>query len=86
MGEMVRLRSGRGTDIPAVIRGMLVGRLRWASVSWRLLADAFRISLAAEFGEKGVFLQPIAGPQQFQQGIVGIGGGAAGADVYKRQA
>src|SRR5208282_789020 len=45
---------------------------------WRLLADAFRISLAAEFVEKSLFLQPIAGPQQFQERIVGIGCSAVG--------
>jgi len=47
-------------------------------IGWRLLVDAYRISLAVQFGEKRFFVQRTAGSQQFQEWIFRVGCGAAG--------
>jgi hypothetical protein len=48
------------------------------SIGGRLLIDARRSSLLVQFGEKRFFLQQTASPQQFQEGILPVGCGAAG--------
>jgi len=64
--------------------GARLGERCWAGLywltftGWLLLANSRRSSLAVQFGEKRFFLQRIAGPQQFQKRILGVGSAAAG--------
>jgi hypothetical protein len=43
-----------------------------------LLADVYRSPLAVQFGEKGFLLETVAGSQQFQERIFGVGFCATG--------
>ena len=51
--------------------------IRRTPMGWLLFGKARRSSLAVQFGEKGLFLQRIAGAQQFQERILRVGSGAA---------